>query len=120
MSLIISLSYALIATLLQQWARRYIRVTGARHSLQASASTLVKKRRAGLRGSLFSLGDGNVYFSRGILGDRGPSSVTVLDFQGDEHDPEQILAALVKGLQIILSAISPNRISNAILQRAFI
>jgi Family of unknown function (DUF6535) len=37
LSLIISLTCALIATLLQQWARRYLRVTGTRRSLDDRA-----------------------------------------------------------------------------------
>jgi hypothetical protein len=37
LSLIISLTCALIATLLQQWARRYLRVTGTRRSLDNRA-----------------------------------------------------------------------------------
>lgn len=37
MSLIISLTCALLATLLQQWSRRYLRLTGTRHSLHKRA-----------------------------------------------------------------------------------
>ncbi|KAI0005322.1 hypothetical protein BJV74DRAFT_761838, partial [Russula compacta] len=37
MSLIISLTCALLATMLQQWARRYLRVTGKRYSLHKRA-----------------------------------------------------------------------------------
>jgi len=37
MSLIISLTCALLATMLQQWARRYHRLTGTRHSLHKRA-----------------------------------------------------------------------------------